>query len=173
MRRTQQHRSTPLQAIVLLLVLGLAVTPIHAQSPQGESRRADDKLFQTISALDTALFASANDTRCDMEEFRSYFAGDVEFYHDQTGLSEGIQTVAGQVEQNLCGKVRRELVAGSLKVFPMHGYGALETGVHRFYQPKVSKEPTGEAQFIHLWRNENGTWKITRVISYDHHALQD
>ena len=26
-------------------------------------------------------------------------------------------------------------------------------------------------QFIHLWRNKNGAWKITRVISFDHQAL--
>jgi hypothetical protein len=28
----------------------------------------------------------------------------------------------------------------------------------------------GEAQFIHLWQYKGGAWKITRVISYDHHA---
>ena len=32
-------------------------------------------------------------------------------------------------------------------------------------------EPVGEGKFIHLWRYEDGAWKITRVISYDHHAL--
>jgi hypothetical protein len=29
----------------------------------------------------------------------------------------------------------------------------------------------GEAKFIHLWQFKNGDWKITRVISYDHHSL--
>jgi len=29
----------------------------------------------------------------------------------------------------------------------------------------------GEAKFIHLWQKKGGAWKITRVISYDHHAL--
>ena len=28
----------------------------------------------------------------------------------------------------------------------------------------------GEASFIHLWQYKDGAWKITRVISYDHHA---
>jgi hypothetical protein len=23
----------------------------------------------------------------------------------------------------------------------------------------------------HLWQNKDGAWKITRVLSYDHHAL--
>jgi hypothetical protein len=26
----------------------------------------------------------------------------------------------------------------------------------------------GEAKFIHLWQETNGTWQITRVISFDH-----
>jgi len=54
----------------------------------------------------------------------------------------------------------------------MHGYGAVETGVHRFYQPKTGSEATGEAKFIHLWQNKDGAWRITRVISYDHVALK-
>ena len=53
----------------------------------------------------------------------------------------------------------------------MHGYGAVEMGVHRFHHPNAENaEPVGEAKFIHLWQNRDGVWKITRVISYDHHA---
>ena len=29
----------------------------------------------------------------------------------------------------------------------------------------------GEGKFIHLWQYKDGAWKITRVISYDHHAM--
>jgi Domain of unknown function (DUF4440) len=84
----------------------------------------------------------------------------------------GSQAVAEQVKKNICGIVRRELVAGTLKVYPMHGYGAVEIGVHRFYQPKKGNEPTGEAKFIHLWQKKDDAWKIARVISYDHLALK-
>ena len=63
---------------------------------------------------------------------------------------------------------RRELVPGSLQVHSMKGYGAVEIGVHRFYHPK-SNTPTGEGRFIQLWRYKDGTWKMTRVISFDHH----
>jgi hypothetical protein len=31
-------------------------------------------------------------------------------------------------------------------------------------------EPVGEGKFIHLWQYKDGAWKITRVISYDHHT---
>jgi hypothetical protein len=47
-------------------------------------------------------------------------------------------------------------------------------GVHRFHHPgRDDIEPVGEAKFIHLWRSENGAWKITRVISYDHQSLKN
>ena len=76
------------------------------------------------------------------------------------------------VKNNICGKVRRELVPGTLEVYPMDGYGAVEMGVHRFHHPgRENTEPTGEAKFVHLWQNKEGAWKITRVISYDHRAL--
>lgn len=78
------------------------------------------------------------------------------------------ETVTEQVRENICGKSRRPLVAGTLEVYPIDGYGAVEIGVHRFYPLDEGSEPTGEAKFIHLWQHKNGTWKLTRVISYDH-----
>ena len=95
---------------------------------------------------------------------------DVEFYHDQGGVTLGRTALTGSVKKNICGKTTRELVPGSLKVFYMKGYGMLETGVHRFHHPEhEDTEGVGEGQFIHLWQYKDGTWKITRVISYDHH----
>ncbi|HEY6466263.1 MAG TPA: hypothetical protein VIY69_09750 [Candidatus Acidoferrales bacterium] len=29
----------------------------------------------------------------------------------------------------------------------------------------------GEAKFITLWQNDDGAWKITRVLSFDHHPF--
>lgn len=140
---------------------------MYAQSSR--STAPPDELFRTIASLDTALFDSYNS--CDLQKFKTFFTDDVEFYHDQGGLTVGAQTLTEQVNNNICGKARRELVAGTLQVYPMHGYGAVETGVHRFYQPGKGNEPTGEAKFIHLWQKKDGAWKITRVISYDHVSL--
>ena len=154
------------RVILLLPLLAVPIVRVSAQPPP--SAAVPDELFRTIASLDSALFASYD--QCDPEKFKSFFADDVEFYHDQGGLTVGSQTLTEQVKKNLCGRVRRELVAGTLKVYPMHGYGAVEIGVHRFYQPKQGNEPTGEAKFIHLWQKKDGAWKITRVISYDHVA---
>jgi hypothetical protein len=121
------------------------------------------------AALDAALFDSYN--KCDLDKFASFFVEDVEFYHDQGGVTLGRAALTDSVKKNICGKVTRELVPGSLKVFHMKGYGLLETGVHRFHHPgHEDTEGVGEGQFIHLWQYKDGAWKVTRVISYDHHA---
>ena len=99
-------------------------------------------------------------------------ADDLDFYHDKSGLSSGRQALVEGVKNNICGKVTRELVPGTLEVYPIANYGAVEIGVHRFHHPgHENTESIGEAKFIHLWQNKDGVWKITRVISFDHHAL--
>ena len=156
---------TSTEVLRLLLTVPLLVLPtLLAQAPpkQGE-------LHGTIAALDTELFDSVH--ACNLDKFASFFTSDVEFYHDQGGLTVGAARVTQQVKENLCGKVRRELVAGSLEVHPMHGYGAVQLGAHRFYPVAAGSKPTGSAKFIHLWQKKDGAWKITRVISYDHVAL--
>ena len=156
------------RTLLLLPLLVVSITQIDAQSSQ--STAAPDELFRTIASLDAALFDAYN--RCDVEKFVALLADDLEFYHDRGGLTRGNQTVGEQIKKNICGKVRRELVPGTLEVYPMHGFGAVEMGVHRFHHPNAeSTEPVGEAKFIHLWQKKDGVWKITRVISYDHHAL--
>ena len=154
--------------LLLSPLLAALVGRIDAQPAR--TAAPPDTLFRTIAALDAALFDAYN--RCDLEKFGAFFIDDVEFYHDQGGVTLGRQNLTESVKENICGKVRRELVPGTLEVYPIKGYGAVEMGVHRFHQPNAEKsEPPGEAKFVHLWQNQDGVWKITRVISYDHHAL--
>lgn len=130
---------------------------------------APDPLFQTISALDTKLFDAYN--HCDLDTLGAMVADDLEFYHDKTGLSVGKQVFLDAIKNNICGKVHRILVPGTLEVYPLKGYGAVEIGVHRFTHPGIDNE-LGEAKFITLWQNKDGSWKITRVISYDHEPVR-
>ncbi|HET6782312.1 MAG TPA: DUF4440 domain-containing protein, partial [Pseudoxanthomonas sp.] len=59
---------------------------------------------------------------------------------------------------------------GSLKVYPIKDFGAIAQGVHRFCQLDSSK-CEGAADFAIVWRLHDGQWRITRVLSYGHHAL--
>ena len=151
----------PFFCIVFLLpsLIGQDVLPLEKITNQAE-------LDKTIASLDRALFDSYN--RCDLPKFESFFADDVEFYHDQGGVTLGKTALTESVRKNICGKTTRELV--SMQTFYMKGYGALETGVHRFHHPGHEEIGVGEGRFIHLWQYKGGAWNITRVISYDHHA---
>ena len=150
-----------------LLILALLALPLcmFAQAPR---ETPPEELHATLAELDTALFTAFNN--CDIEKFPSFFSEDVEFCHDQAGPTVGVKILIEQLKSNICGKVRRELVAGTLQAYPMHGYGAVQMGDHLFYPHAKGSEPTGIAKFIHLWQKKDGVWKITRVISYDHKA---
>jgi ketosteroid isomerase-like protein len=140
-----------------------SVPPLDKIQNQAELDRAG-------AALDAALFDSYN--KCDLDRFASFFVNDVEFYHDQGGVTLGKTTLTDSVKKNICGKVRRELVPGTLEVYPVNGYGAVAMGVHRFYHPgRDNIETPGEAKFVIIWQKRDAGWKMTRAISYDHHVL--
>lgn len=129
-----------------------------------------DDLDKAITALDTKLFDAYN--HCDLKTFDSLLANDVEFYHDQGGVTLGHEKLTESVKNNICtGDTQRVLVPGTLKIYYMKGYGAIEMGVHRFLHPKTeATNGTGEASFVHLWQYKDGAWKLTRALSYDHHS---
>ena len=143
-----------------------------AQTTTPASKAAtSDELFKTISRLDKQVFDSID--RCDMKTESSLWADDAEFYHDKNGMMVGGPQIVDAIRNNLCGKVKRELVPGTIEVYPLAGYGAVEIGVHRFLHPwEQDHGIVGEAKFIHVWRYKDGMGEITRVISVDHHEAK-
>ncbi|MEO7042626.1 MAG: nuclear transport factor 2 family protein [Gemmatimonadaceae bacterium] len=160
-----------LPALIVALVLTLLALPAAsvAQAPAAKAAAGPDALYQTVSAIDTKLFDAYNS--CDLKTLGEMVADDLEFYHDKTGLSVGKPVFLASIKNNICGKVHRTLVPGTLEVYPLKGYGAVEIGVHRFTHPGIDDD-FGEAKFTHIWQNKDGMWKLTRVISYDHEPLR-
>lgn len=170
---TSDESEIPMKLRILLYTIFLSLFSFQSASAQSvlafDHIQNQQELDKVGAALDAALFDSYN--KCDLAKFESFFIDDVEFYHDQGGVTLGKKALTESVKNNICGKTTRELVPGTLKVFYMKGYGMLETGVHRFHHPgHEDTEGVGEGQFIHLWQYKDGAWKITRVISYDHHS---
>lgn len=153
-------RSLYLFPLVILVLIGLPL--------RGQSKAQSGTLFQTVESLDSRLFDAYN--RCDLKTLGAMVSDDLEFYHDQTGLSVGKDPFIAAIKQNICGKVQRTLVPGSMEVYPLKGYGAVEIGVHRFQHPGHPEDGVGEAKFITLWQNKDSAWKVTRAISYDHES---
>lgn len=160
------------QMVLFLFLLASFVPRTVAQAvPSLDNIKSQAELDKAMATLDAVLFDSYN--HCDLEKFSSFFADDVEFYHDQGGVTLGRAALTDSIKKNICGRVTRELVPGTMQVHYMKGYGAVEMGVHRFHHPgHEDTEGVGEASFIHLWQYKDGAWKITRVISYDHHSAQ-
>lgn len=163
------NRSLYVLPLVLMVLLS---APLHAQSsaqPSIQSSAQSGPLFNTVQTLDTQLFDAYN--HCDLPTLAAMVSDDLEFYHDQTGLSVGKAPFIAAIKQNICGKVERTLVPGSLEVYPLKGYGAVEIGIHRFHHPRHPEDGMGEAKFVTLWQNKDGVWKVTRAISYNHEPV--
>jgi len=42
-----------------------------------------------------------------------------------------------------------------------------QTGIHRFYR-LAGVQPVEVSRFTNIWKKDNGEWKLTRALSYDH-----
>jgi hypothetical protein len=153
---------------VLTLMMAISWIGLSAQQiPAQQVPAAQADLFKTIKAQDAVLFGAVN--TCDLTTLSGMVSDDLEFYHDLNGLAVGRTVFVDSVKHNLCGKVTRELVEGSLEVHPLNGYGAVEMGVHRFHLAGSQRHDVlGEARFVHLWQFKDGAWKLSRVISFEH-----
>ena len=140
---------------------------VHKQT--ANNSKGSKELYDTIAKMDSVLFDAFN--RRDIDKLKILFSEDLEFYHDLGGVTSYEQNMIN-FKKTFDGdrRVRRELVKGSLEVYPINNYGAVEIGSHRFYgTEKGQKEKLGsEAKFVQLWQKKDSVWKLTRVISYAH-----
>jgi hypothetical protein len=156
----------------LVLITALVILFPVALRAQADT----SQLFKTLKANDSLLFNVGFNT-CDISQFENLVADTFEFYHDKSGLTPSKQAFIADIKNGLCNmayKARRELIENTLAVYPLmkNGvlYGALQTGEHRFYAIEKDKPEylTSTAKFTHIWLLQNGKWKLSRAISYNH-----
>jgi len=128
-----------------------------------EYKPDDQELYNTIVAMDKAYFDAYNS--CDLNTQTALYSEDIEFYHDQGGVMTAKEDIIDAIEKNICGKVTRELVEGSIEVYPIKDYGAVQIGYHKFHNNEEPNAPSNPSKFILLWQYDNDAWKITKVIS--------
>lgn len=148
-----------------------------ALSAQRAGPAQTKELYDEIAEKDRVFFnALFND--CDVQTLAGLVTDDFEMFHDKGGMvstsgAQFVENIRGMCERQKTGedyRARRELVEGSLEVYPINNYGAVEVGVHRFYK-KIEGQPdklVEIAKFTQLWKKEAGGWKLARVLSYDH-----
>ena len=125
------------------------------------------ELFADIARAAAELFEAFNS--CDLERMGNIFAKDLEFYHDISGVTDYAQTMESSkanCDKNL--GLRRELVHGSLEVYPIGDDGAIQIGQHTFCHLEDGEDDCGPFQFVHVWRRVEEGWRLARVISYGH-----
>ena len=116
----------------------------------------DPELYKSIVAMDTEFFDAYN--QCDLEKQAAIYADEIEFFHDRGGLSESKEGILNSTRDNICGKVTRTLVAESIEVYPIHEYGAIQIGWHKFYNKEEPEAVSIPSKFIIFWKNENEEW---------------
>jgi len=138
------------------------VQPAPGLLPHGqlvaEITDADRKLFEAFDA-------------CNVDAYASYLSSDLEFYHDKGGKT-GYQDQLDSLRQR-CGEglvLRREFVKDSLVINAAPGFGAIEAATHQFYskQKDGTEHLDATASFTEIWTKAGGSWKLVRVISYNH-----
>lgn len=123
----------------------------------------DSELYRTILDMDAAYFTAYN--TCDLETQANLLSDDLEFYHDLGGLSTSKAEIIKSIEANICGKVTRNLVEGSVEVHEIAGFGAIEIGYHTFFNNQEPEAPSKPSRFITIWKRNDGAWKMHRIVS--------
>lgn len=124
------------------------------------------ELYQAIVKQDSTFFDAYNHCDSKFETYADFYSNDIEFYHDQGGLSNSKKDILEGTKKNICGKVTRTLVPGSIEVYPIKDYGAIEIGLHSFSNnTNPPDEPKKISRFTIFWKKVNNQWKIDKVIS--------
>lgn len=160
-----------MKRILLSACLLLTAGSLYAQLPD------TSVLYRTILRQDSLLFQVGFNT-CNIPQFERLLSDRFEFFHDRDSISDKKKFLS-DVGSYLCKDTdayqsKRVLTTGSIEIFPLYKsdrlYGAVQHGGHRFYERIAgqTEQLAGTARFTHVWLLENGLWKLTRALSYDH-----
>ncbi|WP_420571574.1 nuclear transport factor 2 family protein [Kordia sp.] len=157
----------------LLLLLALGIFTTSCLSIRTKTKRTivtkekyvpvDKELYNTIVNLDKRFFDAYN--TCDLETQAELISEDIEFFHDMGGLATSKTQIMESMKNNICGKVTRTLIDGTTEVYPIPGYGAVQMGTHKFFNNQEPNAKSIPSKFVTVWKNDNGNWIMTRIIS--------
>lgn len=166
----KKFKTLPYTALLLSVILSACVTQKSNNQSQLKGYAPVSKdLYDTIASMDSVLFDAFNSH--DLNKLGNFFASELEFYHDKGGLTfynQTMQNFGSLFEKNKTTGLRRDLVKGSLEVYPIKDFGAVEICLHTFCHVENGKNDCGTFKNVMLWQKKKEGWKITRIISYDH-----
>lgn len=154
---------TSLTILALLISLSASLSASAQSQDTYVYKPESQELYNAIIRMDSIYFNAYN--TCDMDKQAAIYADSIEFYHDGSGLETSKRALLSAIKENICGKVTRVLVKGSIEVYRIPGFGAVEIGLHRFINHAENNAVSRPDKFIIIWRHRNGQWQITRVVS--------
>jgi hypothetical protein len=146
---------------VMIVLTAMLISGNHAAA------QTSGPLYNEIAKIDSLQFAAFN-TR-NLDQLMNYFDISLELYQDNTGVRNYDQTkqAFGSVfKMNYV--LTRKLVPGSMEVYPIKDYGAIETGQHTFSHVENGQLQVGTFKFMQIWQKKDGVWRVTREITYGH-----
>ena len=153
------------RSMILSVAIAAFAVRVGAQASMATNR--DKALRAEIARMDSVVFAAFNAR--DLAKLQTFFAPDLEFYQDNEGLASYSQTMKDFGEMfRQPSRIRRTLVPGSLEVYPIKNYGAIEIGSHRFCHDEKGKPECGTFKFLHVWKKAGNSWQLARIVSYAH-----
>lgn len=153
------------------IFLGSFLAAVSCSNPNPSNRDSKKSkapnvaLYDTISQLDKNLFSAFNHQN--LKEFKKYFDIKLEVFQDVKGVRNYEQSMATFTELfQAMPDLKRKLKKGSLEVYPIEGFGAIEIGQHAFIHTEEAENQGKIVHFIHIWKRSHGQWKITKIITY-------
>ncbi len=144
-----------------LLIAAALFTGNHAAA------QTSGPLYNEIAHLDSLQFGAFNARNLD--QLMNYFDSSLELYQDNTGVRNFDQTkqAFGSLFK-MSYTLTRKLVRGTMEVYPIKDFGAIETGHHAFSHMENGHEQAATYKFMQIWQKKNGVWRVVREITYGH-----
>lgn len=162
------------------MILALAIAAAVQSSAPAVELPEGEALRSAIAARDAELFEMVFE-RCEPRRLEAMLVPDFEMYHDKGGVVARTATTFVADYAKDCEdkkkpdawRSRRALVESSLSVHPVPNYGAIEDGEHVFYERRGDgpEKLVGRARFTQLWALTPDGWRLARVFSYAHQAV--
>ncbi len=168
---------TPFSLLLFFGMLPICRSDAQVSQQNHAALVSNEAMTAAVKDKDAALFHAVFDT-CDTSAVADLITDDLEFYHDQWGRIAASKAEFLHVVKRQCDgwskpgalRSRRALDEKSLAIYPIPGFGASETGIHRFYELQAdgSQKLVGIAQFTMVWKGSGTDWHLSRVVSYGH-----
>ncbi len=155
-----------------ILAVAIGLTSFTGQHGAASTKNRPDTLisgplYNEIAHMDSLQFDAFNARNID--QLKQYFDPGLELYQDNIGVRNYQQTVDAFTSLFKMDYVlARKLVPGSMEVYPIKDYGAIQTGQHTFSHVENGQQQKATYKFMQLWQKKNGVWRVTREVTYGH-----